>query len=59
MYGSYPQEQTTAIEYVQKLKDGLRDAYSLVRERCEAEHKKQKSLYDEKVHGIGMLQFCK
>ena len=51
MYGSNPQEQTTAIEYVQKLKDGLRDAYSQVHELCEAEHKRQKSLYDEKVHG--------
>ncbi|KAL5510330.1 hypothetical protein EMCRGX_G005859 [Ephydatia muelleri] len=50
MYGSNPQEQTTAIEYVQKLKDGLRDAYSQVHELCEAEHKRQKSLYDEKVH---------
>ena len=38
-------------EYVQKLKDGLENAYCLVRERCEAEHKRQKSIYDEKVHG--------
>ena len=36
---------------MQKLKDGLRDAYSLVHERCEVEHKRQKSIYDEKVHG--------
>ena len=36
---------------MQKLKDGLENAYCLVRERCEAEHKRQKSIYDEKVHG--------
>eukprot|EP00731_Ephydatia_muelleri_P019301 Em0012g126a len=43
--------KTTLPEYVQKLKDGLENAYCLVRERCEAEHKRQKSIYDEKVHG--------
>ena len=51
MYGSNPIEQATLPEYVQKLKDGLENAYCLVRERCEAEHKRQKSIYDEKVHG--------
>eukprot|EP00731_Ephydatia_muelleri_P013265 Em0007g575a len=44
-------EQTTLPEYGQKLTDGLENAYCLVRERCEAEHKRQKSIYDEKVHG--------
>ena len=47
--GSNPIEQTTLPEYV--LKDALGNAYCLVRERCEAEHKRQKSIYDEKVHG--------
>eukprot|EP00731_Ephydatia_muelleri_P014212 Em0007g1522a len=49
-YRSNPIEQTTLPEYVQKLKDGLEKAYFLVREQCESEHKKQKSIYDEKVH---------
>ena len=44
MYGS---NRTTLPEYVQKLKDGLENAYCLVRERCE----RQKSIYDAKVHG--------
>ena len=51
MYRSNPIEQTTLPEYVQKLKDSLEKAYFLVREQCESEHKKQKSIYDEKVHG--------
>ena len=50
MYRSNPIEQTTLPEYVQKLKDGLENAHFLVREQCESEHKKQKSIYDEKVH---------
>ena len=51
MYGSNPFEQTTLPEYAQKRKDGLENAYCLGRERCEAEHKRQKSIYDERVHG--------
>eukprot|EP00731_Ephydatia_muelleri_P020755 Em0013g482a len=47
--------KTTLPEYVQKLKDGLENAYCLVRERCEAEPKRQKSIYDEKVHGSNQL----
>eukprot|EP00731_Ephydatia_muelleri_P039068 Em1080g2a len=29
----------------------LQEAYALVREHCQAEHRRQKELYDEKVHG--------
>ncbi|KAL5479339.1 hypothetical protein EMCRGX_G022851 [Ephydatia muelleri] len=28
----------------------MQEAYALVRERCQAEHKRQKELYDQKVH---------
>ena len=44
MYRSNPIEQTTLPEYVQKLKDGLENAYFLVREQCESEHKKLRVL---------------
>eukprot|EP00731_Ephydatia_muelleri_P005415 Em0002g1591a len=51
MYGTNRTEPDTAAGFAQKLKEGLQEAYKLVREKCQAEHKRQKALYDEKVHG--------
>ncbi|KAL5471331.1 hypothetical protein EMCRGX_G029435 [Ephydatia muelleri] len=51
MYGTTQGKETAVIEYVKNLKDGLLEAYALVRDRCETEHKRQKSIYDRKVHG--------
>ena len=51
MYGTNRTEPGTAAGFAQKLKDGLQEAYKLVREKCQAEHRRQKALYDERVHG--------
>ena len=51
MYGTKRTERGTAAGFAQKLKDGLQEAYKLVREKCQAEHRRQKALYDERVHG--------
>ena len=51
MYGTNRTEPDTAAGFAQKLKEGLQEAYKLVREKCQAEHKRQKALYDERVHG--------
>ena len=51
MYGSNPVDERTPSEYVQQLKTSLHDAYALVREHCKSEHKRQKAIYDEKIHG--------
>ena len=51
MYGTTQGKETAVMEYVKNLKDGLLEAYALVRDRCETEHKRQKSIYDRKVHG--------
>ena len=51
MYGSNPVDERTPSEYVQQLKSSLHDGYALVREHCKSEHKRQKAIYDEKIHG--------
>ncbi|KAL5479365.1 hypothetical protein EMCRGX_G022879 [Ephydatia muelleri] len=51
MYGSNRIEERCATEYAQNLREGLQSAYALVREHCKAEHRRQKDIYDEKVHG--------
>ena len=51
MYGTTLGKESAVMEYVKNLKDGLLEAYALVRDRCETEHKRQKSIYDRKVHG--------
>ena len=48
MYGTTQGKETAVMEYVKNL---LLEAYALVRDRCETEHKRQKSIYDRKVHG--------
>ena len=45
------EQQKEVPEYVHQLREGLQAAYSLVRERCNTEHKRQKSIYDRKAHG--------
>ena len=51
MYGTGPSDSFTAGEYATELRNALHNAYAVVREKCNAEHKRQKSFYDEKVHG--------
>ena len=46
MYGTNQMEPNTTSEYARCLKDALQEAYALVRERCQTEHKRQKELYD-------------
>ena len=51
MHGISHEEEVLLPEYVERLKERLRGAYALVRERCGTEHRRQKAIYDEKVHG--------
>ena len=51
MYGSNPMETKTVSGYALQLKSCLQNAYALVREHCKTDHRRQKALYDEKVHG--------
>lgn len=44
-------KEAAVMEYVKNLKDGLLEAYALVRDRYKTEHKWQKSIYDIKIHG--------
>ena len=37
--------------YAHQLREGLKEAYALVRNHCELEHQLQKAIYDRKVHG--------
>ena len=45
------QEKKDLPEYVHKLREGLQEAYALVRRRCDTEHKRQKAIYDKRAHG--------
>ena len=40
MYSTNQMESHTTSEYAHSLKDSLHEAYSLVRERCQAEHRR-------------------
>ena len=40
MYGTNQKESHTTSEYAHSLKDALQEAYTLVRERCQAEHRR-------------------
>ena len=51
MYGTNQTEPGTTASFAQNLKKGLQEAYKLVREKCQVEHRRQKELYDERVHG--------
>ena len=42
---------TPVNEYALQLKEGLEDAYALVREKLNASHEHQKKYYDKHVHG--------
>ena len=56
IYGSSKIEEVPVQEYVQRLKEDLQRSYQLVRDRCVTEHKRQKAIYDEKVHGAPFNQ---
>eukprot|EP00731_Ephydatia_muelleri_P028380 Em0020g24a len=43
--------QNAIPEYVKSLQHTLQEAHQLVREKCQAEHSRQKMLYDRRVHG--------
>eukprot|EP00731_Ephydatia_muelleri_P000991 Em0001g991a len=43
-------EEIAVPEYAKKLKGELLETYAQVKERCMAEHRRQKSIYDRKVH---------
>ena len=48
MYGTNQMILQTTTRYAQSLKEASQEAYALVLEQCQAEHRRQK---DEKVHG--------
>eukprot|EP00731_Ephydatia_muelleri_P036553 Em0276g5a len=58
MYGTTQGKETAVMEYVKNLKDGLLEAYALVRDRCETEHKRQKSIYDRKLYHLDNPGSC-
>ena len=51
MYGTGEVAEVPIPMYVQRLKVALREAYALVRNKCATEHRRQKGIYDEKIHG--------
>ena len=51
MYGSTPHEACTWGDYAHTLRNNLTEAYVLARRKGITEHKRQKALYDVKVHG--------
>ena len=51
MYGTCEVAEVPIPTYVQRLKDVLREAYALVRDKCATEHRRQKGIYDEKING--------
>ena len=51
MYGTGEVAEVAVPMYVQRLKDTLREAYALVRDKCATEHRQQKGIYDEKING--------
>ena len=51
VYGTQTQQASPVQEYAQNLKKLLEDAYDKVREKSATAHKRQKEIYDRKVHG--------
>ena len=51
MYNLNQGQEKELPDYVHQLREGLKEAYVLVRNRCESEHQWQKAMYDRKVHG--------
>ena len=51
MYGTSSPDSQSIPEYVKSLQHTLQEAHQLVREKCQAEHSRQKMLYDRRVHG--------
>ena len=59
MYNLNQGQEKELPDYVHQLREGLKEAYALVRNRCESEHQRQKAIHDRKVHvkpfGIGNM----
>ena len=51
MYGTSSPDIQSIPEYVKSLQHTLQEVHELVREKCQAEHSRQKMLYDKRVHG--------
>lgn len=51
MYPTGSSESMPVTQYALQLKEGLEDAYRLVREKLGASHQRQKDHYDRRVHG--------
>ena len=51
MYNLNQGQEKELPDYVHQLREGLKEAYALVRNRCKSEHQRQKAIYDRKVHG--------
>ena len=51
MYGTGSHSEVPANEYAATLKQGLEDAYQLVRNKLAVSHERRKEHYDQKVHG--------
>ena len=52
MYNLNQGQEKELPDYVRQLREGLKEAYALVRNRCESEHQRQKAIYDRKVHTL-------
>ena len=48
MYSLNQEQEKELPDYVHQLREGLKEAYALVRNRCESEHQRQKAIYDKK-----------
>eukprot|EP00731_Ephydatia_muelleri_P022808 Em0015g391a len=51
MYSLNQGQEKELPSYAHQLREGLKEAYALVRNHCESEHQLQKAIYDRKVHG--------
>ena len=51
MYATGSHSEVPANEYAATLKQGLEDAYQLVRNKLAVSHERRKEHYDQKVHG--------
>ena len=51
MYNLNQGQEKELPDYAHQLREGLEEAYALVRNRCESEYQRQKAIYDRKVHG--------
>ena len=60
MYGTPQGKESAVMEYVKNLKDGLLEAYALVRDRCETEIKDRRASTTERFmenHIVKVISF--